>query len=117
MSRAVLLLPITMFIGGAAAPAGPGSSLPDVVAAGRTAATLSDWQTIAFFLMVLLAIATVERIISGWQARNTATQLADAVDRLASAMKADSTTISVNLALSLKRMDDILAAMRRLDRK
>jgi hypothetical protein len=104
MKRAALLLPITPFIGAAAkAPA----SLPDVVAAGRTAATLSDWQTIAFFLMVLLAIATVERIISGWQSRTTASQLADAVDRLATAMKSDSTTISVNLALLLRRLEDL----------
>lgn len=105
MKRAALLLPTTLFVGGAAAP--QGQALPDVIAAGRTAATLSDWQTIAFFLMVLLAIATVERIISGWQARTTASQLADAVDRLATAMKSDSTTISVNLALLLKRLEDL----------
>lgn len=34
---------------------------PDVVAVGRAAARLSDWQTITYFLMVLIVLLIVER--------------------------------------------------------
>jgi hypothetical protein len=38
-------------------------SIPDPVEAGRVAAQLSDWQTITYFLMVLLVAFLVERYL------------------------------------------------------
>lgn len=80
-----------------------GVSLPDAVEAGRVAATLSDWQTMAFFLVVLLAIATVERMISGVQnayARKAERDItAASLERLASALELRSNDITINLAL------------------
>jgi hypothetical protein len=112
MSRASFPLLLWLLLASAAAP--PPATLPDAIEAGRVAATLSDWQTIAFFLMVLLAIATVERIISAWQNRGTASQLADAIDRLADAMKSDASTIAVNMALNGEKLNSVLTALERL---
>lgn len=44
-------------------------SAPDIADIGRAAAQLSDWQTMAFFLMALLIMAVIERGWSGYSAR------------------------------------------------
>jgi hypothetical protein len=78
-------------------------AMPDVTAAGRAAATLSDWQTITYFLLILLAVATVERIVSAWltnASRKAERQMtAQALERLADAMELKSNDLTVNLAL------------------
>lgn len=94
MSRLCLLLLLWLSLSGESSP-----TMPDVVDAGRTAATLSDWQTIAFFLMFIIVVSTVERLIAGWQSRSTATKLAQAIDRLADATESRATDIKVTLAL------------------
>jgi hypothetical protein len=81
-----------------AAPA-PSRTMPDVVEAGRVAATLSDWQTICFFLVFLLVASQIERIAAGWHSRATAVKVADALDRLGEAIHAASTEQKVMLAV------------------
>lgn len=96
MKRA-LIVSLAPFLGSATLPVT--RQIPDVVEAGRVAATLTDWQTIAFFLIFLLVVGTVERIVAGWQSRATAKQLADAVDRLGLAVHSQGTEIKVALAV------------------
>jgi hypothetical protein len=83
------------------------TSIPDVIEAGRTAATLSDWQTITYFLIFLLVVSTVERILSGWQHRATAKMLSDAMDRMALATESRATDIKVTLALVQQQLANL----------
>lgn len=104
----IALLPLSV---GAAPPADPGTAgLPDVIEAGRVAAQLSDWQTMTFWLVVLLVMATIERLVGGWHARATAAKLAAAIDRLSDADRLESIDLKVQLAL-------VLDALGRLERK
>ena len=49
--------------------AGPTAPAVDVAEVGRVSAQLSDWQTITYFMMVLLVLAVIERMYSGYLAR------------------------------------------------
>ena len=111
MTRSASLLPLWLLLGGATPKAG----LPDVIEGGRVAAQLSDWQTVTFFLMILIAIQAIERMVAGWQARSTAKLLADAMKELAAASTARGENISANLMLLQSGQADIKAHLARLD--
>jgi hypothetical protein len=105
MSRTFHLALLWLSLLGASEP--PRTAMPDAVEAGRVAAGLSDWQTITYFLIVLLAISTVERLIAGWQSRSTAAKLAEAIDGLAEATQSRATDIKVTLALIQQAEGDL----------
>lgn len=108
MKRALIVL-LAPFLGSAAhAPSPPSRSMPDVVEAGRVAATLSDWQTITYFLIFLLVVGTAERFFSYWQARNTSRDMAAALDRLGEAVRLQGTDIKVALAVIQQQHQQVL---------
>jgi hypothetical protein len=71
----------------------------DPIAAGRVAATLSDWQTISFFLMFLLLAGLVERWVTSWRMARASERLAVAIDKMAAADRLETADIKVQLAL------------------
>ncbi|HEU0045069.1 hypothetical protein [Sphingomonas sp.] len=66
---------------------------------GRTAAGLSDWQTMAFFLMGVIALLLTDRAVTAWQNRATFGQLASAIEKLAEAVTFKTTDTNVNLEM------------------
>lgn len=109
IGRALAIGLLTLPLSGAAAPDPASPGLPDVVEAGRVAAQLSDWQTITFFLIVLLVVGVLERLWTSWRANVTAVRLSDAIDRLAEADRLESVDLKVQLAL----VQDTLARLER----
>ena len=110
MMRTASLLPLSLLLGAA----NPSPGMPDVIEGGRVAAQLSDWQTVAFFLMIIIVTQAVERMAAGWQARSTARLLASAMEKLADASSSRGDNISANQMLIQSNQADIKADLRSL---
>ena len=106
MTRTLYFLPLTLMLGGA-------THVPNIVEVGRTATTLSDWQTIMYFLIVMFFVQFLERLISAREHRITLRQIGGAMDRLADAQQSRATDIKVTLALLQQGQHDL---SRKLDR-
>lgn len=112
LMRSASLLPLSLLLGGASAPSG----LPDMIEGGRVAAQLSDWQTVTFFLMIIIVAQALERMVSGWQQRSTAKLLASAMAKLADAGSSRGENISANLMLIQSNQSDIKMSLARIER-
>lgn len=106
MTRIPCLLLMPLMLGGA-------TQMPNMVEVGRTATTLSDWQTIMYFLIVMFFVQFLERLISAREHRITLRQMSGAMDRLAEAQQSRSMDINVTLALLQQGQQDL---SRKLDR-
>lgn len=67
----------------------PTGATVDVGEIGRSAAQLSDWQTITYFLAALLIMAAIERILSGYFAKREREALAENVRKEREAMASE----------------------------
>ena len=106
--RALYCLPAILLLTAASTP--PAAvSVNDM---GRTAATLSDWQTMAFFLMGVIALLLTDRAVTAWQSRATFGQLASAIEKLADAVTFKATDTNVNLEMIKHDIASIRAGMR-----
>lgn len=106
MNRPCLSATLLLSLSAASTPPG---QMPDVNEAGRTAAGLSDWQTMAYFLMFVIVVVITDRLIASWQSRSAIAKLAGALDRLADATESRATDIKVTLALMQATDTDIKA--------